>query len=64
MYKSVELPSNTRSLRSLAYNTGYTAHFVRSNRLSPTSHSPIPLSEIVNSGDLLCVINHIGANKC
>jgi hypothetical protein len=29
-----------------AYNTGYTAHFVRQNRLTPTSFSPIPLTEI------------------
>lgn len=26
-----------------SHNTGYTAHFVRPNRLSPTSYSPIPL---------------------
>ncbi|MCD6097834.1 hypothetical protein J7K18_02965 [bacterium] len=24
-------------------NTGYTVHFVRPNRLTPTSYSPIPL---------------------
>ena len=29
-----------------AYNTGYMAHFVRPNRLSPTSYSPILLSEM------------------
>ena len=30
-----------------AYNTGYTAHFVRPNRLSPTSYSPKTLGETV-----------------
>jgi hypothetical protein len=29
-----------------SYNTGYTAYSVRSNRLSPTSHSPNTLYEI------------------
>ena len=29
-------------------NTGYTAHFVRPNRLSPASHSREPLYEIPN----------------
>lgn len=31
-------------------NTGYTAHFVRQNRLTPTSYSPRPLDEI--AGDI------------
>jgi len=31
-----------------AYNMGYTARFVRPNRLTPTSYSPIPLYEIPN----------------
>ena len=29
-----------------SYNMGYTAHFVRSNRLTPTSYSPNTLGDI------------------
>ena len=33
-------------LSARSYNTGYMARFARSNRLSPTSYSPMTLCEI------------------
>lgn len=37
---------------STSPNTGYTAHFVRPNRLLSISHSPIPLDEIAQKIEL------------
>jgi len=37
-----------RNASFVAYNTGYTAHSVRPNRLTPTSYSPKTLSSLFN----------------
>jgi len=34
-----------RNFNAASPNTGYTAHFVRPNRLTPTSYSPRTLGE-------------------
>jgi len=47
-FPASELPALLRKASTLtgAYNTGYTAHYIRLNWLTPTSHSPIPLYEM------------------
>lgn len=48
-FPASELSALLRKASTLAgaYNTGYTAHYIRLNRLTPTSYSPIPLGETV-----------------